>query len=205
MNTLLILLIGFSGLSYNNADMLNCAVRVTPKQKQDQTLITEKLSIGASFGITMKFCEIKDQFSTFFGGHGGLTFNHCFFLGVGGYGLLNDIEITPAPPWGVNSLELGYGGIIIEYINQPHRLVHLSFNSLIGGGSICSCDDPYYWDEDAFFIWEPGINVILNITKNVRMGIGGSYRYVSGVQMNGLQNSDLKGVSVLLTFKFGRF
>jgi hypothetical protein len=37
------------------------------------------------------------------------------------------------------------------------------------------------------------------------IGIGGSYRYIAGIGLDGLTNGDVSGATAGLTFKFGRF
>jgi hypothetical protein len=39
----------------------------------------------------------------------------------------------------------------------------------------------------------------------MRMNVGLSYRFISGVRFENYKNSDLSGPSINLTFKFGKF
>ncbi len=55
--------------------------------------------------------------------------------------------------------------------------------------------DPVGWDRtgnddvDAFFITEPSLNLLLNVTRHLRVGFGASYRFVGDVELNTLENS----------------
>ncbi|NIN69245.1 MAG: hypothetical protein GTO63_32100, partial [Anaerolineae bacterium] len=61
------------------------------------------------------------------------------------------------------------------------------------------------WDEDAFFITEPALNVLLNVTRHFRIGFGASYRLVQDVELSDLQNEDISGLAGVVTLKFGGF
>jgi hypothetical protein len=84
---------------------------------------------------------------------------------------------------------------------------------LIGGGGVsyfrnydydCYDDDDYY-NSDAFFALEPGCNLMLNLHKNVRAGVGATYRYIGGADYDGITDSDLSGFTGQIIFKFGVF
>jgi hypothetical protein len=103
-------------------------------------------------------------------------------------------------------MDFGYGGFFMEYILASRKIVHLSFNALIGGGGVQLRDAYDYWEfEDDFFVFEPGAELELNFSPNFRIGVGGSYRYVAGADLVGLDSRDLSGPSVNLNFKFGHY
>lgn len=184
----------------------NNDIRLAPKEKEDETLISGKIDFGAYGGPIIKFTEINDEFAVLIGGRGGLLINHKFLIGGGGYGLVSEVPASNIWPNDNYLLEFGYGGLVLEYILRSRKLIHLSFYTLIGGGGLCFRDRWYEpWDNDAFFVAEPGIDLMLNVTKRFRIGIGGSYRYISGVNLNSLRDQDVSGPSAALTFKFGRF
>jgi len=136
------------------------------------------------------------------GGRAGFIINRALLIGIEGYGLVNEIEVsTPRN----RLLDFGYGGLFLGYVNRSQKLVHLSIHSLIGGGGLHYRPD--YYDDwvDAIFIVEPGADLILNVTRRFRIGLGGSYRFVSGVDLDGLSNDEIGGLSASLVFKFGRF
>jgi hypothetical protein len=191
--------------SISNLGIIN-TVRLIPKEKQDETLITGKTRIGAFGGPIIKFTELNNQFGVLVGGRGGLIINRSLVIGGGGYGLVNDIEINDFQPPARHILEFGYGGIILEYINRSAKLIHLDIHSLIGGGCLCY-QQAFYpdWQDDLFFVVEPGLDMIFNITEHFRIGLGGSYRFVNGIDLNGLKDGDINGPAASLTFKFGKF
>ena len=58
--------------------------------------------------------------------------------------------------------------------------------------------------DDSFFIVDPEVNIVWNMKTYLQIYFGGSYRYIRGVGIEGLQNSDLNGLSVVVSFRFGR-
>ena len=183
------------------------AVRVVPDAREDETLISGKPRIGGFIAPVLSLSSIADQGAVLVGLRGGIIINRSFVLGLAGYGLANDVDVS----WyDYRHLDFGYGGLFLEYVNRPHKLVHLSVHSLIGGGGLRYREewyDNWFEDryEDAVFVFEPGLDIILNITKHIRMGIGGSYRMVRDVDLGSLDNNDISGPSASLIFKFGKF
>ncbi len=161
-------------------------VASTPTLAEQKTLVSGDVDHGGFGGTVVKFSQIDGEFAVFAGGYGGWLINHTFMIGAGGYGLTNrEPELT-----------MGYGGVILEYIAPSNNLIHFFGNVLIGAGS------EGQGAEQEFFVVEPAVHLELNVTKNVRVGMGGSYRYISGL---GHRNSDLRGPSASFTIKFGKF
>ncbi|KPK68083.1 hypothetical protein AMJ87_12415 [candidate division WOR_3 bacterium SM23_60] len=183
------------------------AVRKISSPPEDETLIRGKPQIGGFIAPVMSMSRVNEQGAVLVGLRGGIIINRSFVLGLAGYGLANDVDISP---FDYRHLDFGYGGFFLEYVNRPHKLVHLSVHSLIGGGGLRHREDWYddWFDgryADAVFVFEPGLDVIVNITKHIRLGIGGSYRMVRDVELGSLDDNDISGPSASLIFKFGRF
>ena len=181
----------------------------------DET-VTEKPKNSRGFGgPVIKITRINNVFGLMVGGQGGWVYKHTYAIGGGFYGLLRDIEVEE-PDAPERDFEFAYSGLELEYILAPSRDLHLSFETLIGFGGLTDRYQrlvPYYrYDEygrlggpdDSFFIIEPGLNVVWNMKTYLQAHFGGSYRYIRGVGIEGLQNADLNGVSVVVTFRFGR-
>jgi hypothetical protein len=170
---------------------------------EEKTLIGDLQDVdhGGFGGPIVKFTQIGGEFGVLTGGRGGWIIDHRFVLGGGGYGLSNSIEAKGVGPAG-EDLEMGYGGAILEYVLASDDLVHLSFEWLIGAGGTTTVDG---LEDDAFFVTEPGVNLMLNVTKFFRCGAGVSYRYVQGADFGELDSGDLSGMAGVLTFKFGSF
>jgi hypothetical protein len=180
-----------------------------PLMAQEETLFSGKIESGGYGGPLLKIGQINGKTGIFMGGQGGWIINHRLVLGGKGYALVNDVEIEGAQNL---KLEFGCGGGLLEYIFSSSKLVHFSIQSMIGAGGVRYAvkkpDEEHSdvnYDDDAFFVVEPGINLILNVTKNFRIGAGATYRYVNGVEYESLSNSDLSGVSAQVFLKFGAF
>ena len=180
--------------------------------REVETLIRGGIDSGGFGSPVLKFAEMEDRFGMIVGFRGGWIIDHSFVVGGGIYGLTNTQnfgELTPAPFGPGSHLFMGYGGLELEWIIASHKVVHLSLQSLVGAGGVgyewdshqC-CDDEH---ADAFFIVEPGANLILNVHKVFRIGLGGSYRFVHDVNLEGITNETLRGPAGVLTLKFGSF
>ena len=169
---------------------------------------------GGFGGPVLKVTQINDVFGLMVGGRAGWIYKHTYAIGGGFYGLLRDIEVETSGF--EREFEFAYSGLELEYIIAPSRDVHLSAHTLIGFGGLTDRYQrvvPYYgYDEygrfggpdDSFFIIEPGLNIVWNMKTYLQIYFGGSYRYIRGVGIEGLDNADLNGYSVMVTFKFGR-
>jgi hypothetical protein len=184
---------------------------------QEETLLGGRIQHGGFGGPVVKLTQVSDRFGCLVGGHGGWILNHSLWLGGGGYGLANRIPTTPSVLTGGDSLSLsmGYGGFEFGFIVKSDRLVHLSFQTLVGAGGVSESEDfpEYDWEDDygqgersdAFFIVEPQVDIVLNVTGFLRIAAGASYRFVSGVESGFVTDSGLDGPSAVLSLHFGKF
>lgn len=177
---------------------------------QEQTLLSGDLDHGGFGGPTFQLTQFDDQLGVMIGGHGGWIINHTVYLGGGGMGLVNDIEID----LGLDSLrylDFGYGGLELGIVLASRRLIHVTLSSLIGGGGVqyrSSYSDHDFDNNnegDTFFMVEPAVHVVLNVTRRFRIGLGGGYRLIRGVDLAGLSDDFLSGPNASLTLNFGSF
>jgi hypothetical protein len=181
-----------------------------PALAQEETLIKGEIESGGFGGPVVKFTSMNGEGGILIGGRGGWIINHSFIIGGGGYGLANNIKAKVPGPNGERYLNFGYGGVEMEYVSQPTRLIHFSYMVLIGGGGVNWRDENMHAgtvnpESDSFFILEPEVNVTLNVTQYFRLSAGVSYRYVNGASSAVSSNPDLSGPSGVLTFRFGKF
>jgi hypothetical protein len=176
-----------------------------PALAEDEVLFGKDVENGGYGGPVIKVSKIKGETAILMGGYGGWLINHSFLVGGGFFGLTNEIE---APIAGEKYYyDLGYTGLVLEYINSSHKLVHYSVGTLIGAGEVeyDSKISKIDYDRDSIFVLEPWINWELNISSSFRLGFGVSYRYVDGVRLEGTSEEDLSGATANLTLKFGAF
>jgi hypothetical protein len=183
-------------------------------QAQQQTLFSNSdFELGGYFSPVVKFSPLNDDLGVLVGGRGGIIINRTLAIGFGGYGLASYVEALNRGPLGERYMEMGYGGLDIEYILNPNDLVHFSISTLIGGGGVLFNERSWgsdYWEDydhdvDGFFVVEPAINVDLNVTWFLKTSVGASYRFVSGLKSDASTNEDLSGPSFMLSFRIGKF
>lgn len=178
---------------------------------QEETLLGNGEIFNGGFGgPVIKFTSINNHFGVLVGGQGGWIINHSFIIGGGGYGLANNVKASSSFMGTEELLNFGYGGVEFHYIVNSEKLVHYSVSLLIGAGGI-GYREPQNWDLEwdnslqGFFVMEPTISVMLNITTFFRIGVGGSYRFVSGANLDELKDSKISGLSGEIVLKFGKF
>ena len=158
----------------------------------------------------------------------GIILNHHFTIGLtadffntqeGSHRHPSDNDSTSTRKHG-GSLRGGYGGLLLEYILFPQSKIHVSFPLIIGAGMVYHShgvrlgDSTFSQNEwshnnfshgEHFFVIEPGVKLELNVVKNLRIGLGISYRY--SPERNHLITSPdlLNQLTGKLTFRFGKF
>lgn len=208
ITAVLIATIGASAQNYSNNDDMN-------------TLFGNDRSFGGYLGFGAKLGELNDQEAMFLGGELSMVFGHALNIGVAGYGLVSDVT-------GINVndqsdrlfYDMGYGGVVIEPVLFSKSAIHFTVPLLFGAGGIgesqtryFSVDqidnqnygDPDYFNSDFFFVFEPGVNLELNLLKFARVYGGVSYRYMSGVDLPNTGTQQLGGLTGNFGFRFGWF
>lgn len=159
-----------------------------PVWAEDQMFISGKVESGGYGGTMAKVSNVGGTSAILVGGYGGWLINHSLMIGYGGYTLAGDIKAPVLDPLSQNLLYYGfhYGGLVLEYIYQPSSLTHITVNSLVGWGSVNyhlknSTNESY---ASNVFVFEPGVNCELNISKFLRADLGVSYRYIPWVELD---------------------
>lgn len=188
-----------------------------PLFAEEETLLgSTPVDHGGYGALVVKFTSVNNQFGVLVGARGGWIVNHTFAVGFAGYGLVNEVAARVPGPLGQPFVNLGYGGLDLEYIANSDELIHYSVHSLIGAGVVgtrgvdwddLSWDFDDHWDSShhRFFVIEPGANIDLNVATWFRVSVGASYRFVGGVSSDASTREDLSGPSGMLTLRFGAF
>jgi hypothetical protein len=175
---------------------------VTPALAEVETLAGSEgdLEDGGFGGPVLTLTQIDGQFAVLAGGRGGWIINHAFVIGGGGYSTTYDVEVAE----GQHTIDFSYAGLELEYIQDYEKLVHWTVRLLVGGGSAQYNEDSGESDED-LFVTELAAGAELNVSESVRVCLGAGYRYVGGLDLQGLGDGDLSGPTATLTLKFGEF
>jgi hypothetical protein len=192
----------------------------TEIDKEKETIFTEtsfKFS-GSYIAPEFKYSNLNDDVCLFIGGRMGISFNDKFLLGLAFYGLIHSDDLMaerPSEYSGFNptqelaSLKFIYGGLALEYSFFNNKLVHFNIPVILGPGkvSIKGEDDIFFEriEKSTIFVLEPGLAVEVNLSKWLRIELGASYRYVTGVSLNTLGDKDLSNLSYNLILKFDFF
>ncbi len=180
-----------------------------------ETLFEGDLTHGGWIGPVAKAAYIDGAWGLLAGGAGGWLVNHQVTIGLAAYGLATtnmkaDFAVDGTRP----TLQVGYGGLLLGYAVNPDDVLHITVQSLIGGGAISysmldskndEIDRRYSFGSDEYFIAEPEVGAELNVAGNLRVEATVGYRFVGGLDYRGLKSSDLSGPSAGLTVKFGEF
>ena len=165
---------------------------------------------GVYAAPVMKFSRVGPNGSNALvvGAQGGWILDHKYVLGLGVYGLSNVVKAPKVPAIDGLVLIFNYGGLLLSYIHNSHKLVHFEASNLFGIGEANYRDQEYnakYNKGDTFVVAEPSVQAILNVTRGFRLGVGLSYRYVTRLSLLGMSAADLSGVTFNIMFRVGNF
>ncbi len=112
-------------------------------------------------------------------------------------------------------LLMGYGGITLEPVIGSRLPVHITFPTTIGAGWVGYIkdwknethydDDNDLIDDEIFFVLEPSAMLEINFTKNLRVSLGGSYRFTDDIKLIETSKNALEGFNFQFSVKVGRF
>ncbi len=172
---------------------------------------------GGFIGPEFKVSDTYDDYGLLVGGRIGAILNDNFLIGLGGYGLTTKSTFpVPNTPDTTVRMNMGYGGLAMEYTLFRKKAIHFSIPVMVGAGGYSFYEENNYddfWydyytiDNSAAFIVEPGINIELNLVKFIRFSIGASYRLVYGTNFDvvDITDEDLSNLAFNASIKFGFF
>jgi hypothetical protein len=181
-----------------------------------QTLTGPGRNVGFFFGFHSEYSQVAGYDAFGAGGTFALVANHGLAIGFSGKGFFAE-PYKELPASNISySYTGGYGGIYIEPILFPKYPVHLSFPIILGAGGIARSiltdynypydhTEMYVEDAETFLIAEPGVEIEFNVTRWMRLGLGGSYRFTTAIESTGYETNPLDGFTAGFSFKFGKF
>ncbi len=98
-----------------------------------------------------------------------------------------------------------YGGLHVENVLFNEKKIKLSIPMLMGLGYIEGSGDFSDNTTDMMLIFEPGVNVLLNINKHVQLESGIRYRYATPIDPLPNVIKDISGISIGFGVKVGVF
>ncbi|MCP4216868.1 MAG: hypothetical protein GY765_19615, partial [bacterium] len=159
--------------------------------KRKKVLLTRRGRIRLFATLANKVVSVNKSLGVMSGAYFGITFKRCFSVGFAGYGKIN---MPPGLP--------SYGGILLEYDFNPFKQFHVKVGALLGSGTSTGfqSNSSSYFDwvsGGIFYIFEPEVNVIMNLSRFVRIGAGLSIPISE-------KSSGLGNLAFGLRFEFGK-
>ncbi len=155
------------------------AARKRMIRERRETILKGQTRIAFFAEIGTKTTTLHGETALLMGGNFGATFNHTFSVGVAGYGKAN---FDPGLP--------GYGGITLAYTFMPERMIHIRATALAGSGTARV--------GGIFYIFEPGLEMVLNLSRIVRIQVGLSYPLVDK------EFCEMDNLMLNIGFQFGK-
>jgi hypothetical protein len=166
------------------AALILTATYAAAQPQPADTLLKGTTQLGFAIAPEVRLSSMNGEFAALAGCSFGLVIKPSFILGVAGYGKITDIFTNGY---------MGYGGIVLEYAIDSHRLVHYSIGGLMGAGNAAGSPSP-------FFVAEPHGRITVNVTGWFRLGFGGGYRFIAGAQGG---NASFRGPTASIMLMFG--
>lgn len=146
---------------------------------------------GPNFGLVGFGGETNGMAGGFF----GLEFSKSLLLGFGGS---NSSESTTYNG-SLRKYDIDYGGFLIGYTYQSHRVIHPRVSFMLGSGNLKVKDKP----DDDIFVVQPSAGVEVNLFQWFRMGFEGGYRFVSNTDLPKPNEGDASAPFAQLSLRFG--
>jgi len=177
---------------------------VWPLHGQEMTLIDTSSDSGFYGGTVLQIGMINDRPAVFTGKRLGWLVNDRLAVGGGYYRVRSDNTLN-------NTLadDLRYAGVEMEYIGSHSTIIHYTVSGLAGGGLLsfegeAEASD-WVQNHEIFLVLRPGVTLEINVTQNIRAGMGFEYLQPYGVDRYGLESDDFTGPQVMLFLKAGKF
>ena len=179
-------------------------------------MVVERVKSGFLVAPDFKVTEVDHSTSELLGAYAGWLTDQTFLIGGGGYWLVN----------GAGDRDMGYGGLVVQWFVRAKDPIAFSVKGLVGGGwtdtsTTISRPIPVdfrggrgdtgrpgtptittvrYRTETGFFVFEPEANVLIRITRGMRLAAGVGYRVIAAEYGD---DSRLRGVVGSVGVQFG--
>lgn len=186
-----------------------------PAHEGPITLFGSNAKIGGFGGLGTSYTRFAGKDAAQFCLEGALLIDHSLSLGAAGCGVSRTLRTTTLDPSADPDYRttFGYGGAVLRYHFASYKYFNFAIGTLIGGGAIASADwedsrhdrDSIDHHPDFVFVVEPHVAAYMNVTRWLRVGATGGYRFVTGVETKGLSESDLAAPTLGLQLQAGWF
>jgi hypothetical protein len=176
-----------------------------------------ELKYSLFLGPELKVSRMIEGYQLYTGIKGAILLNDKIVFGLSGGGFVTETIFMSLNDQGDESILntiMGYGGFYLDYIIPSRLPVQVSFPTVIGAAGVALFSklktngviaDEEMVEGGVFFIYEPGINLEVNLTKFLRMGFGAGYRLAVKGDMDRVSARDLSDFTFNWNLKFGFF
>ena len=180
-------------------------------QDQEIETLSQVRHNGFYVGLHFKASPIENEIAPMIGGKVAWTINRIVALGMEGNALLPTVILANlVPPDRIRPL-MGYGGFFVEPIFFSNKLIHLTTPVSFGSGWAGYI---YDWngsrnadllEQQIFWYVEPAANLELNLSRNMRLYLGASYRFTQDIKIFESNYQHFRGMNYQIGLKIGRF
>lgn len=206
------------------AALIPMRARAQSSPSQAPPLQVEPIESGFVIAPDARFTEVNDQFATLAGVYGGWLTDRTLLVGAGAYWLANrendfkmqyvgglarwtvaghrrlGVSAGALVGFGSATLSRTYGDLFGGRVGVPDAgPVRPMGHNRFGGALALTADTRLRVDDD-FFIAEPQVNALWNITPWMRLDAGVGYRLIGA---SDLLEDELRGVSGSVGLQFG--
>ncbi len=192
------------------------AVSVFAQERKNYIAALDETNIGLYVGVSGRYSTILNSDAAGFADFkGAIVFNGKWAVGLTGSGLYYDKNLSQLVNDGTYHLFVSYGALFVERIFSLNEDFKFSLSVATGWGEAYYQYDKDFqkekvWTEEVidktkFAIFEPGIEIQHRIASNWWVGLTGSYRNTSPLNLIGTDESLLRKFSGGITFKWGIF
>jgi hypothetical protein len=175
------------------------------------------IKTGLYLAPELKYSRMVEGYQLYTGFKGGILFNDKIALGLSAGGFVTETVFTyhegQSDEMELNTI-MAYGGFNIEYIIRTSSPLQISFPMLVGAAGVALFNpdltgslipNDKLVEGGVFIIYEPGINLEVNVTRFLRMGMGVGYRFAFRGDMDRLSPGELSDLTFNWNIKFGSF
>jgi hypothetical protein len=171
---------------------------------------------GAYIAPVLKFSKVNGQSASLLGVKGGWVIDRSFVIGAEFYSLNTNVSSNWTDPSTgiVPAMNFNTGGLNFEYILIHEYSFSVSAEIFMGGAGLTLAPSAFYGCD--FLIWEPQLNVSINLNEWLHLSLGGSYRTTSSLDVYHIDGSgnyppldlhisNLRGWTGTIAFVFGMY
>ena len=142
----------------------------------------------------LKLTQFGGQMAALPGFQLGPALGHTLYFGLAGNALVNNVNASDQYD-NLKAFDFWDAGVTVDWTLFHTSLVHGSLGCFLGYGQLNVNPLQGSSARADLFVADPGVNVMLNLTTSLELGVGGSYRIVSGSNFQDLSNSDMGGLT----------